>query len=204
MGLCIFVQMPVDDEAIGLVRSHRWLSATGQAKRLKEAGCTRIFDLDKQARADMEKIAGRRQTLLVYAFLLANPDKTRGMWADFLGSLERIEKRLGVVVDVGTGLDSLQHKAAFRAVVRDQVRRHNQGGRPEEPGPRGKPGRQEDEFRRGDRRLARAIWKDVETYPTWDSTRPALAGLKAMNTGNIFTVERAYKMWGARPKRRGT
>jgi hypothetical protein len=192
--------MSGEDDAIGFVRSHRWAGAAAQTKRLREAGCSKIFDLDKQARADMEKIAGRRRTLLVYAFLLANPDKTRGMWADFLGSLGRIEARQGVVVDVGTGLDSLQHKAEFRAVVRDQVRRHNQGGRAEEPGPKGKPGRQEDEFSRGDRRLAREIWKDAETYPTWGSTRPALARLKATNTGRAFTVERAYKLWGARPK----
>lgn len=149
----------------------------------------------------MEKIAGRRRTLLVYAFLLANPDKTRGMWSDFLGSLARIEARQGVVVDVGTGLDSTKEKrAAFLDVVRGQVRRHNQGGRAEEVGPKGKPGRQADRFSRGDLRLARDIWKDAETYPTWGSTRDALARLKAGSTGNPFTVERAYKMWGARPR----
>lgn len=202
MGLCIFAQMPVDDDAIGLVRSHRWLSATGQAKRLREAGCSKIFDLDKQDRADMEKIAGRRRALLVYAFLLANPDKTRGMWADFMGSLERIEARDGVVVDMSTRLDSKTTRAAFLDVVRGQVRRHNQGGRAEEPGPKGRPGRKGDEFSRGDWRLARLIWQDVETYPTWDAASDALARIKARNTGRPFTKERAYLKWGARPRRK--
>jgi hypothetical protein len=193
--------MDADDDAIGLVRAHRWMGVTAQARRLKEAGCKRIFDLDKEARADMERIAGRRRALLVYAFLLASPDKTRGMWADFTASLERIEKRQGVVVDVGTGLDSTKEKrAAFLDVVRGQVRRHNQGEKSGENHPPGTPGRQQDKFSAGDRRLARDIWKDANTYPTWDSTRPALARLKATNTGRPFTVERAYKLWGARPR----
>jgi hypothetical protein len=195
--------MPVDDDAIGLVRAHRWASATAQTRRLKEAGCSRIFDLDKQARADMEKIAGRRRALLVYAFLLANPDKTRGMWADFLASLKRIEARQGVVVDVSTGLDSTkERRAAFLDVVRGQVRRHNQGERPEEPGPKGRPGRKGDKYSRGDWRLARTIWEDVKTYPTWDAAADALARIKAENTKRPFTKERAYLKWGARPKRK--
>jgi hypothetical protein len=197
MGFGSFAQMSGEDEAIGLVRAHRWLSATGQAKRLKEAGCSRIFDLDKHDRADMERIAGRRVVRLVYAFLLANPDKTRGMWADFLASLGRIEARQGVVVDVGTGLDSLQHKAAFRAVVRDQVRRHNQGGRAEELGPKGKPGRHKEEFSRGQWKLARDIWKDKTNYPTEDDADAALRRIKSKK-GRPFTKHRAYLKWRGR------
>jgi hypothetical protein len=196
--------MSSDDDAIGFVRSHRWAGAAAQTKRLKEAGCSKVFDLDKQDRADMEKIAGRRRALLVYAFLLASPDKTRGMWADFLASLKRIEARQGVVVDVGTGLDSTKEKrAAFLDVVRGQVRRHNQGERPAEFGPKGKPGRQADKFSAGDIRKAREIWKgkDAVHYPDWPSADKALRQLKATNSGRPFTQERAYKMWGARPKR---
>lgn len=202
MGLCIFAQMSVDDDAIGLVRAHRWATAAAQTRKLKEAGCSKVFDLDKQDRKDMEKIAGRRRTLLVYAFLLANPDKTRGMWADFLGSLGRIEARQGVVVDVSTGLDSLQQKAAFRAVVRDQVRRHNQGERAEEPGPAGRPGRREAKYSRGDWRLAYTIWHDPVTYPTWETAKDAMARIKSRNTDEPFSMARAHKKWGGRPKRK--
>jgi hypothetical protein len=191
--------MSVDDDAIGLVRAHRWASAAAQTRKLKEAGCSKVFDLDKQDRKDMEKIAGRRRTLLVYAFLLANPDKTRGMWADFLASLGRIEARQGVVVDVGTGLNSLQHKAEFRAVVRDQVRRHNQGGRADEPGPKGKPGRKALTFTQGQYRQARLIWKDLEHFPTYDAAEHELRKIKAQNNPKIgFSMSRAFRKWGKR------
>src|SRR5688572_18538343 len=152
--------MPVDDEAIGLVRDHRWLSVKAQTKQLREAGCSKIFDLAAHDRRDMERIAGRRVVRLVYAFLLANPDKTRGMWADFLGSLERIEKRDGVVVDLSTRLDSQTQRAAFLDVVRGQVRRHNQGETSAER--KGKPGRKKRVFTRGQYRLAHEMWKDLK------------------------------------------
>jgi hypothetical protein len=198
--------MDADDDAIGLVRAHRWASATAQAKRLKEAGCSKLFDLDTQDRKDMERIAGRRRVLLVYAFLLANPDRTRGMWADFAASLERIEARKGVVVDVGTGLDSTKEKrAAFLDVVRGQVRRHNQGEKSGENHPKGTPGRQKDAFSAGDLRKARDIWKGKDAlnlFPNWDAAADALHQIKATNTGRPFTKERAYLTWGARPKRK--
>lgn len=192
--------MDVDDEAIGLVRAHRWASAAVQKQRLRGVGCARIFDLDKEKRSDMERIAGRRRTLLVYAFLLANPDKTRGMLADLVGVLERIKARGGTVVDVDSGLSSEANEKAFRAVVADQVRRHNQGDKSADNHPKGTPGRQEDEFSRGDLRLAHHIWHNPVDYPTWDSAAEALKRIKATNTGRPFTKERAHKKWGPRPK----
>ena len=191
--------MPVDDEAIGLVRDHRWLSAKAQTKQLREAGCAKIFDLGEQQRADMERIAGRRVVRLVYAFLLANPDRTRGMWADFLGSLERIEQRDGIVVDLGTGLDSKTQRAAFLDVVRGQVRRHNQGENPAER--KGKPGRKKREFSRGQYKLAREIWKDLENYPNDDAVTAALKKIKATD-GVGFSYSRAFRRWRGRRKDR--
>jgi hypothetical protein len=191
--------MEPEDDAIGLVRAHRWAGVTAQTRRLKEAGCTRIFDLDKQDRT-ASAVLGRRRVLLVYAFLLAKPALTRGMWADFLASLDRIEARKGVVVDVGTGLNSLQHKAEFRAVIRDQVRRHNQGEKSGENHPKGAPGRPEAKYSRGDWRLAHTIWHDIKTYPTWDSAKEALARIRSSNTNEPFSVARAHKKWNGRPK----
>lgn len=192
--------MAVDDEAIGLVRAHRWASVAAQTRRLKEAGCSRIFDLDKQDRKDMERIAGRRVVRLVYAFLLASPAKTRGMWADFLGSLARIEARKGVVVDMSTRLDSATQRPAFLDIVRGQVRRHNQGEKSGENHPKGAPGRPEAQYSRGDWRLAYVIWHDPVAYPTWDAAKEALAKIKAANTKEPFSVARAHQKWNGRPK----
>jgi hypothetical protein len=188
--------MAVDDEAIGLVRDHRWLNAKAQAKRLKEAGCSKIFDLDVQDRADMEKIAGRRVTCLVYAFLLANPDRTRGMLADLTGVLERIKARGGTVVDLDSRLDSETNPAAFKAVVADQVRRHNQGEGSNSR--KGKPGRKLVVFTPGQLRQARAIWKDVENFPTYDAAKHELRKIKG--DGGFFSETRAFRMWRRRPK----
>jgi hypothetical protein len=148
----------------------------------------------------MERIAGRRRVLLVYAFLLAKPALTRGMWADFMASLERIMKRDGVVVDAATGLDSTKEKrAAFLDVVRGQVRRHNQGEQSEE-NIKGKAGRPEAKYSRGDWRLAHTIWHDAENYPTWDAAKEALKRIKSTNTKESFSMARAHKMWNGRPK----
>jgi hypothetical protein len=189
--------MDVDDDAIGLVRDHRWLSVKAQTKQLREAGCSKIFDLDAQDRRDMEKIAGRRVVRMVYAFLLANPDRTRGMWADFLGSLARIEARGGVVADMSTKLDSSTQRAAFLDVVRGQVRRHNQGENPAER--KGKPGRQKLTFSTGQIKQARAIWKDLVNFPTGADVKKALKAIKSKE-GVAWSETRAYRLFKKRLK----
>ena len=189
--------MPVDDDVIGLVRAHRWASVPAQTKRLKEAGCTRIFDLDQQNRRDLERVVSRRPVLLVFAFLLAEPERTRSMWADFLGSLERVEAKGGSVVDVDSNLDSKAHPAAFRDVVAGQVRRHNQGERAHER--KGKPGRQLVVFTKGQIRQARDIWKDVANYPHYDDAKVALAKIVSAK-GEPFSQSRAFRRWKGRPK----
>ena len=189
--------MDAEDDAIGFVRDHRWLSAKAQTRQLREAGCSKVFDLDAQDRADMERLAGRRVVRLVYAFLLANPERTRGMWADFLGSLARIEARDGVVVDMSTRLDSATQRAAFLDVVRGQVRRHNQGENPAER--KGKPGRKKVTFTRGQLRQARLIWKDVENFPTYDAAARELRKIKG--EGGFFSETRAFRLWRKRPKK---
>jgi hypothetical protein len=188
--------MLVDDEAIGLVRAHRWASVSAQTRRLKEAGCVKVFDLANYARADMERIAGRRTVKLVYAFLLASPDKTRGMWSDFLAALGRIDARKGVVVDVDSGLHSEGNRAAFLDVVAGQVRRHNQGEKAHTR--KGKPGRQLVVFTRGQLRQARAVWKDVANFATYEAAERELAKIKTAK-GEKFSVSRAFRLWKGRP-----
>jgi hypothetical protein len=200
--------MDVDDEAIGLVRAHRWADAKAQTKRLKEAGCSRIFDLDAQDRKDMERIGGRRRVLLVYAFLLADldveprkdEDQAKAIWRDLSAVLTRIEKRGGQVVDVGTGLDSQLNPAEFGDVVRGQIRRHRQG---ENPATRkGKPGRQKLTFTRGQIMQAREIWKDLENYPDNASAVAALEKIKSAEDVS-FSESRAYRRFKKRKTREG-
>ena len=190
--------MPVDDEAIGLVRAHRWATVAAQTKRLKDAGCTRIFDLDQQSRRDVERVISRRPALLVFAFLLADPGRTRSAWTDFDGSLARIEAKGGSVVDVDSGLDSKAHPAAFRAVVRDQIARNNQGENSHAR--KGKPGRQLVVFTAGQYKQARAIWKDVTNYPNYNDAKAALANIKSGKVA--FSVSRAFRRWKGRPEKR--
>lgn len=191
--------MPVDDDVIGLARAHRWATVAAQTKRLKDAGCTRIFDLDQHSRRDLERIVSRRAVKLVFAFLLAEPERTRSMWADFLGSLGRIEAAGGSVTDVDSGLDSVANPAAFRDVVAGQVRRHNQGEKAHER--KGKPGRQLVVFTKGQIRQARDIWKDVQNYPNYDDAKAALARIKSAK-GVPFSVSRAFRRWRGRPEKR--
>ena len=146
----------------------------------------------------MEKIAGRRVVRLVYAFLLANPDRTRGMLADLMGVLERIKARGGAVVDLDSRLDSETNPAAFKAVVADQVRRHNQGDASNAR--RGKPGRKRVMFTPGQLRQARAIWKDVENFATYDAAKHELRKIKG--DGGRFSETRAFRLWKRRPKRK--
>lgn len=143
----------------------------------------------------MERICGRRTVKLVYAFLLANPDKTRGMWADFLGSLARIEQRDGAVVDLDSGLHSQANRAAFLDVVAGQVRRHNQGEKAHER--KGKPGRKLVVFTPGQVRQARTIWKDVVNFPTYDAAERELRKIKSGKAW--FSVSRAFRLWKGRP-----
>lgn len=187
-----------DDDAIGFVRAHRWATLAVQTRRVKEAGCSKVFDLDKQDRRDMERIAGRRRVVLLYAFLLARPELQRGILADFQASLKRITDRDGVVVDLDTGLDST-HKL-FLDVVRGEIRRHQQGEASADNARQGKSGRPEAVYSRGDWRLAHTIWHDIKTYPTWDAAAEALKRIKATNTKEPFSMARAHKKWNGRPK----
>jgi hypothetical protein len=196
--------MPVDEASpLGFVRAHRWLDTPAQRAKLRAAKCVVIHDLDKQARSDMLRIAGMRPVLLVHAFLLADADGARDMWADFQRALKEIEKQEGYVVDVGTGLNSRDNRPEFLDVVRGQVRRDKQGEKSAENHPKGTPGRPEAEYRKGDWRKAFQIWKgkDAMNFPTERAVKDELAKLKAINTGEPFSVQRAYRRWGKRGTR---
>lgn len=71
-------------------------------------GCKHIYGHFQSANLERVRIAGHKFVGhgLVYAFLLANPARTRGMLADLTGVLDRIKARGGVVVDLDSRLDS--------------------------------------------------------------------------------------------------
>jgi hypothetical protein len=193
--------MSVEEYAIGLVRPHRWASVEVQTARLKADGCQAIYDAKELKREGLVRIicAGRVVKLL-YAFLLADPRK-RKMIEDFRGVLAAIEKRGGVVKDVSTGLDTADKSKwiGLMAVVKDQIRRHQQGKRSALNGTKNPPGRQLVHFTQAQYKEAKAIWRDPIEYPTWASAKSALESITT-EKGEKFTTIRAVRKWGKRPK----
>lgn len=190
--------MAVETDLVGVVREHRWASIAAQTKRLKEAGCTKVFDLSKVDRQDIERLARPERVLcLLFAFLLARKRKG-GMMADFEGCLARIEKRNGSVRDVSTGLTSNgEARASFLAVVKDQARRSQQGLHAAEKG-RLKKGRPHEDYSAQQYADAKAIWRDRVEYPDERrDAKPALAAIQS-TSGTPFSVARARRKWGKR------
>jgi hypothetical protein len=193
--------MAVEDMPIGFVREHRWVSTQAQKARLKAAGCATIRDLDKEDRSDMERLGGNRPVMLVHAFLLAEQDRTRSMWSDFVRTLGEIEKREGYVVDVGTGLNSRDNRPEFLDVVRGQVRRSQQGEASAENARKGKSGQKPIEFTAGQYKQARVIWRDVRNFPTYDAAKDGLKAIKGQRgkAKVAFSLWRAFRKFGPRP-----
>lgn len=191
--------MSVDNDLVGLTRTHRWMR-TGQAKALRDAGCSHVIDLDDHKLSDVLRLArGGRVFVLVYAFLLLPPKRTVPAYER---ALEQIEAKGGAVKDLHTGLVSSDEprKTAFKAVVRDQIARDRQGAKAGAIG-RANRGRQHRVFTAQQIRDAKAIWRDRIEYPTWDATNDALKQIKT-EKGEPFTRARAHRLWGARESKR--
>ena len=194
--------MPVDeDKPLGFVRDHRWMDTQAQRVKLRAAKCVSIHDLDKADRKDMVRIGGMRPVKLVHAFLLAEQDRTRSMWADFMRALGEIESREGYVVDVGTGLNSRDSRAEFLDVVRGQVRRSQQGEQSAENARKGKSGQKPIVYTAGQYKQARVIWRDVVNFPTYDAAKAGLKAIKGQRGKRkiAFSVWRAFRKFGPRP-----
>lgn len=191
--------MSVDNDFVGLARAHRWMR-TGQAKVLREAGCSQVIDLDDHKLSDVLRLArSGRVFVLAYAFLLLPPKRTVPAYER---ALEQIEAKGGAVKDLHTGLVSNDEprKTAFRAVVRDQIARDRQGAKAGAIG-RANRGRQLKKFSPQQYTAAKAIWRDLIEYPTWEACDAALAAIKT-EKGEPFTRARAHRKWRGRvPKR---
>jgi hypothetical protein len=196
--------MSVDDDAVGLVRHHRWAKVEFQQARLKEDGCRGIIDLDKTKREEVLRLLrDGRMGKLLYAFLLANPKRTRKVYEDFRDTLAKIEARGGSIKDVSTGLDTTDktRRTALLDVVRGQARRHLQGAKSVENGRNHKPGRKKQDYTPEQLTEAKAIWRDLVEYPTWPAAREALKQIKSTK-GVPFSTDRARRLWKLRKPRR--
>lgn len=189
--------MTENGDRIGVTRQHRWISADKQAERLKPR-CPKVVSLAGGSsrvieREDLERLA-RPGTVIefVHAFLLADPKRKRvrgGMKADFRAALERLEKRGAVVVDVDGQICSRKHRRALLALADSDIGRSNQGLKSATNGTRSK-GRPKHTPTAEELKDAKAAWRNVKDYPTWDDVKPALP--------EGFTVYRAHKLWGPR------
>jgi hypothetical protein len=188
-----FVQM-TDEDAIGVVRAHRWATLAEQRQRLKADGCRVVIDLGETPRdALLPMIREGTVVKAAYAFLLAERKGATAGLADYHRLAERLAKLprgcVGWVKDLETGL--VAHtpgtRKAMLAVVKDQLARHGKGLRSAENGKRGGQLRT---FTETQMAKAEAVWNNVKRYPTWEDAA------KALPEG--FSVWRAHKLWQGR------
>jgi hypothetical protein len=190
-----------DDDHIGVVREHRWTNVKLQRERLKADGCRVILDMKDTTRADLFRIVRSGTTVKLFrAYYLADPrnrKKKGGMKADALATLRRLcckpPNGIGAVVkDVETGLSTADpaQKAAIVALIKDQATRDGKGLKSAANGANSKRGRVPRAFTADEMRDAKAVWRNLKDYPTWDDAQ------KALPKG--FTVHRAFRLWKGR------
>lgn len=184
------------EDAIGVVRKHRWATVVEQRQRLQDDGCRVIVDLDKTPR-DWLFTAIRERTIVkaAYACLLTARQSVRVGLADFVKFQTRIAKLprgcVGVVKDLDTGLvaDSPGTRKAMLSVVREQLMRSARGLAAAESAAR--RGRKELKLTELQEAKAEAIWRNVGKYPTWDDAEAALQE----QIHDDFTKWRANRLW---------
>jgi DNA invertase Pin-like site-specific DNA recombinase len=197
--------MPEED-TIGVVRDHRWLSMHAQAKRLEESGCRIIVALNsggKWKQVDFEALARlvRATTTVkcVHLFLLAQPKRfAMAMKRELAARVKELERKGATVMDVDLGLttEAPAHRKAVLAVANEMIARDRQGAKSGLNGAQSK-GRPAADFTPDQYREAKAIWRDRIDYPRWADVDAALAKIKDAK-GNKFTSDRAFRKWGGR------
>jgi len=194
-------------DTIGVVRAHRWVNPTEQARRLEADGCRIIVSLDggkaKQVTFDELVRLARNGTVLkfVHAMFLADIRK-RGAKA-IRESYRAREKKLvdgvgAILKDLDSGLTTAQsgHRKAIVALTDDLIARHAQGAKSAAISTARK-GTPQADFTPAQTKDAKAIWRNVKDYPTWPDAAKALAEIVSPN-GQKFTTARAYKLFGKR------
>jgi hypothetical protein len=199
-----------ENDHIGVVRSHRWIGAEAQRKRLEADGCRTIIALDGKkdtaTREELEKLTRPTTTIkLVHAFLLADPKRRRlkgGLKADFLAALKRLickqpVGRGGTLKDVASGLTTAnpEHKRLIIAGANDHITRDGKGLKSALNGARNR-GRQRGEYSKEAWAEAYSIWRNTVDYPEWDDVDAAYLALdKKYNHEHPFTRYRASRKW---------
>jgi hypothetical protein len=189
------------EDAIGVVRKHRWATLDAQRRQLQEDGCRVIVDLDATPR-DWLFTAIRERTVIkaAYACLLAARQSVRMGLADFIKFQAKIAKLprgcVGVVKDLDTGLiaDSPGTRKAMLSVVREQLMRSARGLAAVESAAR--RGRKEMKLTELQEAEAKAIWFNTRDYPEWDDAELALQE----QIHEDFTKWRANRMWPGKRK----
>lgn len=129
---------------------------------------------------------------LVHAFLLADPKRKRlagGMRAEFRKAMTVLEKRGARVFDVTADVGSDKRKALL-AVVDADISRSTRGRSSLANLENAKRGRKETEFTPDELREAKAVWRNVKDYPTWEDAAAAMP--------EGFTTARAFRLWKGR------
>ena len=191
------------EDAIGVVRKHRWAPLDVQRQRLQDDGCRVIVDLDKTERDWLFTAIRERTTIkaLHACFLTARRGVRAGL-TDYAAFADKIAKLprgcVGVIKDLDTGLiaDSPGTRKAMLSVVREQLMRSHRGLAASESARRGPKAVVLTELQKA---RAEAIWRNVSRYPTWDDAERALQE----QVHESFTRWRANRMWPGdrKPKR---
>lgn len=180
------------DDAIGVVRAHRWATLEEQRVRLKADGVRAIIDLGTTPRDELlNKLRDGPGTTfkLAFAFLLTDPNKgaKRALadYQEFADKIARVAHKhfkpgriaaktvaFGYVKDLETGLvaDTSGKRKAMVAVVKDQLARHGKGKRSAENGKRGREAVELNELQEA---KGEAIWRNPK-YRDWDEAEAAL------------------------------
>ena len=191
-----------DTDHIGAVREHRWASLRLQRERLNKDGCRVILDLDRVPFSDLVRLTRSGTVIKVlFPFLLADPSAKRkagGLRKNFHIVLKRLACKSphgqeGIVKDVSAGIstaDRMQKQALIK-LAEEHIAASGKGAKSVLNGAKNtSQGRRPTEFTADQHRDAKAAWRNLKDYPTWDDVKKALP--------DGFTVYRAHKLWGAR------
>ena len=172
-------KLPPED-AIGVIRKHRWMSNDVQTEKLKADGCRVIVSLDSTDRTQLARMIRERTVIKsVYAFLLVDPRK-RGvnrMVADYSKFAEQLahlpRKCRGIIKDVDSGFlaETIPQRRVMLNVVEKQCAKHHKGAKSAANLPRGG---QKKVFSPEQYQIAREqIWENLIRYPRWEDCQRA-------------------------------
>lgn len=187
------------EDAIGVVRKHRWAPISAQRQRLEEDGCRVIVDLDSTPR-DWLYAAIREGTVIKAAYaMLLTPSSfgaVRGLafFKTFSAALAKLPRGcFGYVKDLETGLiaDTPGTRKAMLAIVKDQLARSGKGRRSAENGKRGRVPLALTKLQDAE---GKGIWLDRRRFPEWKDAETELRA----QVHKDLTRWQAHRRWGPR------